>query len=45
MKKLGLEVYLPPTFNLETAEFDEPKLLDEKGQVLNEDEMDIFELA
>lgn len=45
MNKLGLEVYLPPTFNLETAEFDEPKLLDEKGQVLNEDEMDIFELA
>lgn len=38
-------MYLPPTFNMETGKFDDPKLLDEAGRELNEDEMDIFELA
>lgn len=45
MKGLGLDLYLPPTFNVETGKFDEPKLIDENGNVVNEDEMDIFELA
>ena len=45
MKSLGLEVLLPPTFNLATGKFDEPALLDESGQVLDEHEMDVFELA
>ncbi len=45
MKGLGLDMYLPPTFNVETGKFDDPKLLDETGLELNEDEMDIFDLA
>jgi hypothetical protein len=28
MKSLGLEVMLPPTFNIEKGVFDEPKMLD-----------------
>jgi hypothetical protein len=31
MKSLGLEVMLPPTFNLATGKFDEPALLDASG--------------
>lgn len=45
MQSLGLEVLLPPTFNIATGKFDEPALLDESGQALNEHEMDVFELA
>lgn len=45
MKGLGLEVYLPPTFNIETGKFEEPKLYDENGKMLDENEMDVFELA
>lgn len=45
MKSLGLELYLPPTFNLETGRYDDPKLLDEQGKPLDESEMDVFELA
>lgn len=36
---------LPPNFNIETGRFDEPKLIDQYGNVVNEDEMDVFELA
>ena len=45
MKSLGLEVLLPPTFNLATGKFDEPALFDATGQALDEHEMDVFELA
>jgi hypothetical protein len=46
MKSLGLDVFLPPTFNIETGKFDEPKLLNPvTGQAVNVDEADIFELA
>ena len=46
MKGLGLDVFLPPTFNIETGKFDEPKLLNPvTGQVVDVDEADIFELA
>ncbi len=45
MNSLGLDIILPPTFNVETGKFDDPKLLDEFGVPLNEADMDIFELA
>jgi len=40
-----MEVYLPPTFNIETGRMDEPRLIDEQGNIVNEAEVDIFELA
>ncbi len=46
MKNLGLELYLPPTFNIETGKFEEPKYLDPAtGLYINESDMDVFELA
>lgn len=45
MKSLGIEPMLPPTFNPETGQFDEPVLRDEEGKLLNVEEMDVFELA
>jgi hypothetical protein len=46
MKSLGLELYLPPTYNVETGKFEEPKYLDPAtGLYINESDMDVFELA
>jgi len=45
LKSLGMEVLMPPTFNVETGLFEEPKILDSQGRVINEEEMDVFELA
>ncbi|TNV87036.1 hypothetical protein FGO68_gene5713 [Halteria grandinella] len=45
LKSLGMEVLMPPTFNVETGLFEEPKILDSQGRVVNEEEMDVFELA
>jgi hypothetical protein len=45
MKGLGLELLMPPTFNVETGVFEEPKVVDSKGNFVNEEEMDIFELS
>ena len=45
MKGLGIELYLPPTFNIDTGRYEEPKLFDEQGKPLDESEMDVFELA
>jgi hypothetical protein len=45
MGSLGLEVMLPPNFNPESGGFDQPPLVDEHGQPIDEAQMDIFELA
>lgn len=46
LKSLNLELFLPPTFNVETGKFDEPKYLDTAtGLYINESDMDVFELA
>ena len=45
MGGLGIEVMLPPTFNIDTGKFDDPVFLDKNGNPINEEEMDIFELA
>ncbi len=46
MKSLGLELYLPPTYNVELGKFEEPKYLDPAtGLYINESDMDVFELA
>ena len=46
MKGLGLDLYLPPTYNVETGQFEEPKYLDPAtGLYIKESDMDVFELA
>jgi hypothetical protein len=45
IRSLGLEVMLPPTYNIDKGVFEEPKLLDSKGKDINYDEIDVFELA
>ena len=41
MKDLNLGFVMPPTYNVESGKFEEPKLVNGK----EEDDMDIFELA
>lgn len=45
MKSLGMELLMPPTFNVETGTFDDPQYVDARGNVLSEDDMDVFDLA
>ena len=45
MQSLGLDIVLPPTYNIEKGVFEEPKLLDASGTPINLDEIDVFELA
>lgn len=45
MKSLGMELFMPPTFNVETGTFDDPQYVDARGNVLSEDDMDVFDLA
>lgn len=45
IRSLGLEVLLPPTYNIDRGVFEEPKLLDVSGSPVNLEEIDVFELA
>lgn len=45
IRSLGLDVLLPPTYNIERGVFEEPKLLDRTGAPVNLEEIDVFELA
>ena len=46
VQSLGLDIYLPPTYNLTTGRFEEPTILDAKtGLPINPEEADVFELA
>ncbi len=45
LRGLGLEMMMPPTFNIEKGIIEEPRLLDRTGKPVNLDEIDVFELA
>lgn len=46
IRSLGLEVMLPPTYNVDKGVFEEPKLLDPRsGAPVDLEEIDVFELA
>ena len=45
MKSLGIELYVAPSFNIQTGNFDPPKIIDADGREIKEEDMDIFELA
>ena len=45
IRGLGLDLIVPPTYNIEKGAFDEPKLLDRSGAPVNLEEIDVFELA
>ena len=46
VQSLGLEIYLPPTYNFNSGKFEEATILDAKtGLPINPEEADVFELA
>ncbi len=46
VNSLGLDMYMPPTYNIEKGVFEEPRIIDARtGQAINLDEADVFELA
>jgi hypothetical protein len=43
---LGLDLFIPPTYNMETGVFEEPKIIDARtGLPIDLAEADVFELA
>ena len=46
VKSLDLDLFIPPTYNMEKGEFEEPKIIDARtGVAINIDDADVFELA
>jgi hypothetical protein len=46
VNSLGLDLFIPPTYNLETGAFEEPKILDARtGLPIDLNDADVFELA
>lgn len=46
VSSLGLDLFIPPTYNMETGFFEEPKIIDARtGLPIDLGEADVFELA
>lgn len=46
VNSLGLDLFIPPTYNMETGVFEEPKIIDARtGNPIDLAEADVFELA